>query len=264
MAQLETAKSTLSKRWRFLLFGMIACALEPAIAADFSYFTKNFPRLDGAGDDLPPLSLRTEIPRIPFIVVRHAESVYNQAVQEINSNQRISIDADLSHKGYDQAGLVAAKVEQLLQHQVATVSFIVSSPFQRALKTADICNKGFEAHNQKLAIYLHEGLKERSWGCNEGIILQKEDLINLDTSDAEKPTLFENRVLEALGVILTFPPETNEKGIPLIFSHSGVIKVLVNYCGLTLTTIENARPILFIPSQNNPGWEVLPLKSRSS
>lgn len=255
--ELGIAKSQLRNLWWFLLFGMAASTLESAIASDFSYFTKNFSRLEeGVGDALSVSSLRTELPRTPFIVVRHAESVYNQAVQEINSRQRISSDADLSYKGYNQAGLVAAKVEQLLQQQGEMVSIIVASSFQRALKTADICNKGFEANNQKLAIYLHEGLKERSWGCNEGKILQQEDLVNLDTSDAENSILFETRVLDAFGLILTFPVEPHQKGIPLIFSHSGVIKVLAEYCGLTLTRIENARPILLSPSQNKQGWDI--------
>lgn len=237
----------------FLGIFLVIFSTQALAFTEFTYFTEKFSKLAS-----PPSKGSLELPLKPFIIVRHAESVYNQAVNEEKGDDemtKIPLDSDLSDKGYHQATEIAHKVKKLLQEmgEGASISFIVSSPFQRALKTADIYNKGLEKENQKNVIYTNDGLREN---YKKSMILKKIDTGVISTLDNEDPVLFKDRIRGALKVILE-RKENDKNGIPLIFSHSGVIKALSKSLGVNLKAPKNAIPILFIPPQDKNGaWKV--------
>lgn len=234
------------KFFSFLGIFLIICFVQTLPSSEFTYFTEKFSKLES-----PRSKGNSEFPLTPFIVVRHAESTSNKERKENKDDQKkikkIKKDVDLSSNGYLQAEEIPGKVKRLLQEmgEEASISFIVSSSFQRALKTADIFNKGLEKKNQKNVIYVHEGLKEKSRG------IRIDRLFKNRNSDR-----FKRKVLGAFKTILELKDD-NANGIPIIFCHRGVIRKLSKHLGVPLKDAENAVPILFIPPQDNNGaWKV--------
>lgn len=86
-------------------------------------------------------------------LVRHGETDYN-----VNNLLQGASDISLNTNGIKQAHILKEKIKNL------KFDFIYSSPLQRALTTANILNLELN-----LPIYTDNNLKERSFGCLEGI-----------------------------------------------------------------------------------------------
>lgn len=247
-------------RISFLILKILCISPYLAIATEspnFEYFTKTFCRIDEADKEITG-----NFPEESFIIIRHGESVFNYLLakhKEGDPEQIVPEDADLTDKGYLQAQDVSRQVMGLLEERNISVSFIVSSPFQRALKTADLCNKGLDPLNQKDCIYIHDGLKEMYWGKNTGHIFGAEDFSKLDYSDVEDPGVFKERVLKTFKNILLSPSAEKQSGVPLIFTHSEVIRNLAQELGVTLEKVPHAVPLLLFlpPYEGNKQWQLV-------
>ena len=142
-------------------------------------------------------------------LVRHGETDYN-----INNLLQGTSDISLNNTGIKQAHILKEQIKDL------KFDFIYSSPLQRALTTAKILNSELN-----LPIYVHDNLKERSFGCLEGINGKDYDIKlfwdynkNYKYKDVETIQDFFKRVHSFLDDISS---KYGDKNI-LIVTHNGV------------------------------------------
>ncbi|MDY0205874.1 MAG: histidine phosphatase family protein [Pseudomonas sp.] len=174
----------------------------------------------------------------PFVFLRHAQSTFN-------ADHLIAgfTDSPLSEKGIQQAKEAAWILGEIKW------SFIATSTLLRTQQTA------FYAVSKQVT-YAYEQLKERYWGDLEGCPIEQQLPYEITPPNGESWQDFETRVIGALNIIL------NEHSWPLIIAHSGVYRVLNNVINGTpyCNRIGNATPILFIPNQDENGWETSAFK----
>lgn len=178
------------------------------------------------------------LPLKSFYFVRHGETDWNHRNIIMGS-----IDIPLNKRGIEQARHAAIVL------QSERFEIVISSPRQRALKTAEII-----AEKTQKAIMTDTRIVEREWGEAEG---KEIDPTKSLFNDADAPVgaeafgVFKNRVVEAISSILL------NYEYPLIVSHGGVFKVLVDSVGYPQFQATNGIPFLFKPpEQGNHPWMI--------
>jgi probable phosphoglycerate mutase len=187
--------------------------------------------------------------RKPFVFARHAQSTFN-AAHLIGG----FTDSPLSEHGIEQAKNAAPILSDALNNDLNSNqwSVVVTSTLQRTQQTAF-----YAVPNQTITPY--EQLKERNWGDLEGVPIEQQLPYEVTPPNGEPWDTFETRIISALNDILRQYPQ------PLIIAHSGVYRVLNNVINGTpyCPRISNVSPISFIPSQDENGWKITPLKGNS-
>lgn len=176
-----------------------------------------------------------------FIFVRHGQSEAN--AQKIFAG---SLDFALTDQGREEARQAAAWLAG------ETVGSIFSSPLQRVWETAEIIAEAKGAGDIRAV----EGISERNYGAWEGKPRGDFDRAE-QPPGGESPEVFNARTVAAL---------TGIAGAPtiLVVGHSGTFRALrAHLLGVTeyeYASVENARPVVFMPPENGSGtWTAAPL-----
>jgi probable phosphoglycerate mutase len=173
------------------------------------------------------------IPSAPFYFIRHGQTDHN--IKKLVAGKT---DTPLNETGVKQAHAAA---ELLKKTNIRT---IISSPLQRARKTAEII-----ASTLDKPIIIIDELVERSAGSFEG---KPQGLWTLrwiydhyEIPDDENYSDFKQRVLRGLQKALQYP------GPVLIVAHGGVFDMIQNFLQLDHDKhIENATPLFIAPLEN--------------
>jgi broad specificity phosphatase PhoE len=176
-----------------------------------------------------------KIPHVPFYFVRHGETDWNKENRVMGQ-----IDIPLNEIGIKQAHVIAQKIAPL------TISYIASSPLQRAIQTAEIIS---ETTNSPITII--EELKNASAGIMEskdrgdGTWLEAWRL-GTDIEGAESWSEFVARV--AIGLKKALAQAIDKKPI-LIVAHGPTYWALLNILNAktTVKKAENCRVYSFSP-----------------
>jgi len=176
-----------------------------------------------------------------FLYVRHGEVPGNDASDPSTYSYTGSgTDASLTKKGVDQASQCAVTISHLQeQRRIGKVVAIYASDLKRARETAKPI-----AQELGLDVHLRHNLREISWGCVDGQLVQKitreweevEERVRESYPDrkvrwnylpvfesAETYNALLNRTLEELKTIA----EAHEAGTILIIGHGRVLKTLI-------------------------------------
>lgn len=156
-----------------------------------------------------------------------------------------SIDVPLNDEGIHQAHEAA----ELLK--VFTIETIISSPLQRASKTAEII-----ATYLGKPVFIIDEVKEACWGIleggpgSEGPFLPRWENGEF-FEDAECYPCFIKRVLSGVHKALQHP------GPVLIVAHGGVYRALQEIVEIENTSIPNATPVELVPPiEPNMPWSI--------
>lgn len=178
-----------------------------------------------------------KIPHVPFYFMRHGETDWNKERRFLGQT-----DVPLNEVGVQQAHAVAKGIAHL------QISKIVSSPLQRARKTAEIIGTTLNVTITHL-----DELKECHWGAMEGqykgnVGLNGEFIeqwkMGADMRGAEHRSKFLERVATGLKVAL----ESNKDEKPiLIVAHGGVYWAIHELLKLEYTPISNCCPVFYKP-----------------
>lgn len=173
-----------------------------------------------------------------FLFLRHGRTAWN-AKRLVMGQKDIPLDA----VGEAQARDAAAR---LLSQPVSSVW---TSPLIRCRATA----APFLAERPALPLTLLPGLAERGWGVFEGRLDSDRPSREETPEGGEGMEAFRSRTLAAF-------LQVTDTGLPLILSHSGCFRVLLEALGLEGEgpPVGNATPILVQP-QAAPAERVLPL-----
>ena len=142
---------------------------------------------------------------------RHGETLYNRENRWMGQT-----DIQLSPEG-------EAQIHQVAE-TLSTIEFdeILSSPLQRALRTAEIIS---EAQSASPAVSIQHWLVERNYGVLEGQEKTEEQRRNLDAFEGVESALsFSHR----LSLIKNLDAQSRNI---LLVSHSGVFRCLITYWG---------------------------------
>lgn len=174
------------------------------------------------------------IPLKPFYFIRHGETEWNK----LNIFMGIS-DIPLNNTGIEQAYNAQKLIKNL------DIIEICSSPLQRTRQTAEILNEQLN-----LSINYFENLQEKKLGSGEGK-LAEEYHANAPYEGEENWEDFKKRVTNVLSEILI------NHQTPLIVSHGGVFKALVEYLGHEVLPIANCDLFSFTPiEEKNKNWKI--------
>jgi broad specificity phosphatase PhoE len=186
-----------------------------------------------------------------FYFARHGQTDWN-CRRQIQGSTEIPLNS----AGHRQA-LNALKTFK----SIGPISSIVTSTQGRAMTTATIFSF---ACATDVSIKTENGLRERSFGANEGRHI--EDLHGVPT-DPDRPDCgwdfpackdvepFEDVIDRSLNVVGKYLIEDYQKeGDPIFVSHSGVGKALQQGLGCKYKRIENARLYLF-EQRPNGRWD---------
>lgn len=188
------------------------------------------------------------LPLKSFYFIRHGETDWNKRNIIMGS-----IDVPLNDFGIKQAHHAAV----ILQKE--NFDIIISSPRNRALKTAEIIADQVKIQKP---IMIDARIVEREWGEAEGKVADptKNLFDDADTpNDAETFSVFKMRIIDAISQIL------HGAQCPLIVSHGGVFKVLADSLGYTKLQASNCDLFLFKPpAQETHSWQVCNLNYISS
>ena len=184
-------------------------------------------------------ALTTNFPLKPFYFMRHGETEWNQ-----QSLIQGCTDISLNEKGIEQAHLAAQKLKNI------PIDNIISSPLQRALKTAEIAGQALGK-----PITIIDTLKNGCYGSIEGKSKHehREAYTGWRTGykieHAEHYHCFTKRVFAGFQEALQYP------GLTLIIAHGGVYWPIQDMLNLNASTIPNATPVLHLPpSQGQDTW----------
>ena len=176
---------------------------------------------------------RGNLPAKTFYVMRHGETDYNREMR-----LQGHIDIPLNATGKQQAKKAAPLLNSIKPARV------VASPLQRAHDTARIAMA--EAGLGQHLLSLHPGLKERSFGVNEGSL--RTALPNWHywscAPEGEPWPLFIKRLLTTVAETLDGP------GPVLLVAHGAVVRALDESLGQSKHThIDNSTVLKFSPSE---------------
>ena len=175
-----------------------------------------------------------------FYFLRHGQIDWN--VQGRVAGQ---VDVPLNRVGIEQAHIASDKMKSL------SFDAIFASPFERALKTAEIVNKH---HNH--TINLTDEFKPRSWGAGEGAVKGPgfKDLYMYETDPKKLPQGAELNVDFSKRIVQGFEKIQQTDQTSLIVAHGGVFFFLCEYLGIKNMSAANAEPMLFMYEQGE--WKV--------
>lgn len=183
-------------------------------------------------------------PLKPFFFIRHGETDWNRRNIIMGS-----IDIPLNDFGIEQAHRAAVLLKK------ENFDIIISSPRKRALKTAEIIADHVKIQKP---IMIDARIVEREWGEAEGKTADptKNLFEDADTPrGAEAFSVFKMRIADAISQIL------HGTQCPLIVSHGGVFKALVDSLGYTKLQASNCDPFLFRPPvQETHPWQICNLR----
>lgn len=177
----------------------------------------------------------------PFYFIRHGETAWNRAGLVMGST-----DIPLNELGLAQAEMSAGHLVN------EPITHIVSSPLERARKTAEIIN----ARLNKPLSFVDE-LRECHWGMREGKLGGDSVLFNawlngenVDEFGLEPCDAFFTRVAHGLNQALMLD------GPALIVAHSAVYVAMRRIFGLPQEEkLKNCCPVYCAPpSKNESGW----------
>lgn len=183
-----------------------------------------------------------------FYFIRHGQTDWNK-----EKRLQGSTDIPLNETGIEQAHLAAENCKDL------PIDIIISSPLERAYKTAEIVNKDFDVE-----IIQDDRLSEKNYGIFEGKLLIERDEwakeviaktpdVELEANgfpvieDAEPYEDFVYRVEEALNEYL----EKFEGKNIMIVAHAGVFRALHRAIFGENHQPKNAKPFLFEKAGDN-------------
>lgn len=182
------------------------------------------------------------IPKIPFYFLRHGQTDWN-----LKKMIQGHTDIPLNNVGIKQA----QKAQNILAN--CHITQIITSPLQRAHKTAKIINEHF-----KVPLHTHDGLKERFLGKLEGTVKTELALSDIkhnytqSVEDSEPVEDFIKRISNTTNEILHIEENT------LIVAHGGVYWALMNILNFGDQSSLNAIPYFFDPQKQS--WLVKPVK----
>lgn len=185
-----------------------------------------------------------EFPQKQFVVIRHGETDRNIRKKTPGA----SADA-LNEHGRDEATKIAPALRGI------KISAIISSPLERAYQTATILNNHL-GDCQKAEILIDDQLIEKPNGFVEWVVNLAKGSTTPIGPRYESSADFKKRIVEGFKHVLS---QDYGEGIPVIVTHSGVIKALARYLGLPLKVVVNAQPLLFTPKADGT-WEMEVLK----
>jgi broad specificity phosphatase PhoE len=183
------------------------------------------------------------LPLKPFYFLRHGHTDWNLEHRAMGSQ-----DVPLNDLGVSES----LKASKLLKNE--TITTIISSPLQRARKTADIIAEQIKAPVIEIA-----ELQEACWGEKEGKLKGNGLWINgwrngEDIKGAEGYYDFSSRIKRGLEKAL------EHNGPVLIVSHGGAYWVVQEILGLPIIDLGNAEPIVHRPPENpSHPWAIYPL-----
>lgn len=174
------------------------------------------------------------LPLTSFYFIRHGETEWNRLNIMMGSS-----DIPLNDTGIQQA----YNAQELLIN--LNISRIFASPLQRAKQTAEILNKQLN-----LPITYFKNLQEKNLGIGEGKSWE-EYTINAPYEEEENWVDFKQRVINVVSEILAGYES------PLIVSHGGVFKALVEHIGHRELLIANCDMFYFQPIKvEDKNWKV--------
>lgn len=178
-----------------------------------------------------------------FFFLRHGQTDSN-----LRHIVQGSIDNPLNRNGEEQA-VSAAKV--LVGHGITE---IITSPLQRARRTAEIASAAIGASITKL----DPRFKERDFGAYENELDPMTVWARSDRG-VEPAADFAQRVVAGVNEALTM-----RCGIPLIVAHGGVRRILLFATGLKVPPEAelNGVPMEFV--RRNGAWQVFPVLTEAS
>lgn len=184
------------------------------------------------------------LPQVPFYFMRHGETEWNQSglVQGC-------INIPLNDEGIEQAYQAAQKLKGI------SIGAIISSPLQRALKTAEII-----AESLGKSVTVIDEFKNACYGSIEGKLKVEHHTAysgwktGYMIEGAECYPCFMHRVYKGLNKALQYP------GPVLIIAHGGVHWPLQDTLNLDSCTVPNATPLAHVPpTQHNQTWVIDPV-----
>ncbi|WP_187759767.1 histidine phosphatase family protein [Thiospirochaeta perfilievii] len=163
---------------------------------------------------------------VELVFIRHGQTNWN-----LEGKLQGIIDIPLNDRGVEEAILLSSKIDKEFKK-------IISSPLDRALKTAQIVN-----NNLNIPIELEERIMERNFGELAGQEASFVKTMRESTKDYGVETIkdFTNKLLDFLGDCSKL-----ESGRYLVFTHGGVIISLLSHL-----------------SSNKINWENTPIKNCS-
>jgi len=176
---------------------------------------------------------------VPFYYLRHGQTDWNVEGRFQGQN-------DIPLNAYGE--LQAQNAAQLLRDE--PITFIVSSPLKRAMRTAQIVNETL-----RRPLIAQDGLREITFGEWEGTIMDPSAYAEwragrVAPKGAETLDAFHARVLASVNEALGRP------GPVLIVGHGGVYWGVERHGGFTThLSIPNATPVLHTPPRDGAPWE---------
>lgn len=177
------------------------------------------------------------LPRKPFYLLRHGESVANSLGLAAGGG----LDTPLTDQGKAQARALAAMIHHLPQKPAR----IYHSHLSRARDTAAFVNEALGAGMEE-----RQGLQEHMFGKWEQIewtILREKVDRGEEPPEGETSMEFAQRIRKSLPPILEIDHDTP----PLIVAHGGVFRAIGLLYGQKIVHIGNCELRLFTPQSEN-------------
>jgi broad specificity phosphatase PhoE len=187
--------------------------------------------------------MNTFISPVSFYFIRHGETDWNREGRLMGQK-----DIPLNHVGEAQAHKAAHYLQDI------GIERIVSSPLQRAQKTAKIINSYLN-----VPLNFYDNLKECSRGREEGLLTvnlnSHNDWLNgISSQEGESAAEFQIRIVKAVNHVIQHDQKT------LIVAHAGIFAALMQTLGYTGRQSANCIPYLFKPpEQKTHPWLVYSL-----
>lgn len=176
---------------------------------------------------------------MPFVFMRHGETLLNR--KRVMGGRT---DVPLTAVGEAQARAAAPLLAQ------QPWSCVAVSPLIRARQTATLALPDAPQH-------IVPDLRERDWGDLEERPLAEQPPYEETPPNGEPWAAFYSRVTDALNALL----DQHER--PLVIAHSGIFRVIRQLATGSPygPRINNAHPMLIVPSALRHRWTILPLES---
>lgn len=166
-----------------------------------------------------------------FIFLRHGRTAWN-ARRVVMGQEDIPLDAE----GEAQAEAAARALAAL------PLTSVWCSPLLRCRATAAPLLR----RRPELAETVVDGLRERHWGVFQGMSITARCARPETPEGGETFAAFDARALAALAAV-------RDEGLPLVVSHSGVFRSLLDHLGLDgEVTVPNAAPCRIEPGAAQP------------
>lgn len=184
------------------------------------------------------------LPQVPFFFMRHGETEWNKSglIQGC-------IDISLSDKGIEQAHQAAEMLKGI------SIGTIISSPLQRARKTAEIIGQSLN-----MPVTVIDEFKNGCYGVIEGKSKDEHHeaysgwKAGYEIEGAECYSCFTRRVHRGYTKALQYP------GPVLIVAHGGVHWPLQDAFNIDSYTMPNATPITHLPpNKEDHAWVMKPV-----